>query len=124
MRKQILTFALFCCTAFSLFAQSSGQKPGDGQFLKEADQIVQMSALPLDQKQKFADAVMKMEDARRSREEGKRPDREQLRQAMKTMRDIAHSDQLKPEEKEKLRASMRKLRGEGGRRGSRARKDA
>lgn len=69
-------------------------------------------------------AITTLQTARQSRTGGQQGDRQQIRAAMMTIRDIAQSDALRPEDKQKIQAdvkALREARQTAGNRGARRR---
>ncbi len=112
--KNPILFALLAVTL--ALAPAYAQKRGGGQMKMrgELDAAVKNGNLNEQERQRYESALKTIDDARAKRQAGEKLDRAATRQAMRDLQEIAKSENLRPEDREKLAKSM-KPKGRRGR---------
>ncbi len=84
------------------------QKKGGGQKAMRADldSAVRNGSLNEQERAKYDSAIKVLDGARGKRKSGETVDRTAMRQAMKDLQEVSRSENLKPEDREKLAKSM------------------
>jgi hypothetical protein len=97
-------------------APAYAQKRGGGQMKMrgELEAAVKNGNLNEQERQKYESALRTMDESRTRRQSGEAVDRAAMRKAMRDLQEIARSENLRPEDREKLAQSM-KPKGRRGR---------
>jgi len=97
-------------------APASAQKRGGGQMRmrEELETAVKNGNLNEQERTKYENALRTIDKARAKRQAGEKLDRAATRQAMRDLQEIAKSENLRPEDRERLAKAM-KSKGRRGR---------